>query len=319
MDQTYPNIEVILIDDGSTDSTKTIADEFQNFKNFEYIKNDKNEGLIFSLNKGVKLAKGKYIARMDADDISLPNRIETQVDYFLKNPDISIIGTDVILIDQHDRKFGKPRELISSNNEIEWALISSCPLHHPSIMLNKSLLENEPFSNSLYCTEERLVEDLGLWARILLSKKKIHVINEALLLYRKHSNSITMTQSTPQMEASIPVIARYAEEKWGLNLSRNFLHSIRVRKNFSDSSFFEEVENIIQKLEINGFKEIANTAQIDIKVMSLVYLHLFFLSNEKKKIKAIFNTFKFVFSIKNLSNTPTAFFKFYQGLFRRLT
>jgi glycosyltransferase involved in cell wall biosynthesis len=308
-EQTYKNTEIILVDDGSTDNTSELISEFINLKNFRYIKNDKNSGLIFTLNRGIELAQGQFIARMDADDISLPTRIAKQVEVLLTNPLIEVVGSDVILIDEHDHKHGKPRELIQGNAELEWSMVTSCPLHHPTVMFKKKFQ---------YLAEERHIEDLGLWSRIILSGKKISVIKEPLLLYRKHSNSITSKYAHNQIEASATLAKRYAKEKWKVDIGANFLLSIRTRDNFSDNAVFIEAKKVISDLMKNGFPEAAEAARINIQTICITYMHFFFLRNEKNKLKAFINCLKFVFAPTNLRNTPIAFFNFYYGLSRKI-
>lgn len=308
-DQTYPNIEVILVDDGSTDNTTEIVAEFSAFKNFHYLKNEKNEGLIYSLNKGLQFAKGEFIARMDADDISLPERIQIQVQYFLENPDVEVLGSDVILIDQNDHKLGKPREFLASQEEILWSMVSSCPLHHPTVMFKKRFT---------YLQEERLVEDFGLWSRILLSNKKIKVLNKPLLLYRKHPASLTANNGSAQIDASMGITTHFAKVKWGITISHNFLQSIRMRNNFSDKTFFKEAENIIKSLNENGHHQIARAACINIQVICLSYIHSFFRQSKNIQLYALLNTLTFVFSPRHLRTIPLAIFRFYQGILRRL-
>lgn len=307
--QTYPNIEVILIDDGSSDNTIDVVSEFANLINFRYFKNEQNEGIIYSLNRGISLARGEYIVRMDADDISLPRRIEEQVEFLLKNPSIDILGTDVVFIDQNDRKFGRPREFLSCEAEIEWSMISSCPLHHPTVMFQKKYL---------YLKEDQFVEDLGLWARAILSGKKIVVLDQALLLYRKHPTSVTVIHGNSQIKASVSISSRYASEKWNLKISNDFLYSIRTRNKFADKSFFIEASHIIQSLKQTGNHKIARAAAIDIQIMSLACIHSYFRNNESNKLQAIYNCLLFIFSPENFKTIPKAFLKFYHGLARRL-
>ena len=89
--QTYTNFELIVINDGSTDKTEEIILSYQDSR-IRYIKNEKNLKLIRTLNKGIGLAKGKYIARMDADDISLPHRLKEEVEFMEAHPNIGEIG-----------------------------------------------------------------------------------------------------------------------------------------------------------------------------------------------------------------------------------
>lgn len=308
VEQTYPNIEIVLIDDGSTDNTRELVNEFINTKNFHYIRNEQNSGLIFTLNRGIELAQGDFIARMDADDVSLPDRIEKQVKILLENSTIDVVGSDVILIDENNKKHGKPRDLLQQNEEIEWSVVTSCPLHHPTVMFKRKFHYN---------AEERHIEDLGLWSRILLSGKKIAVINEPLLLYRKHSNSITSRHANTQMSASAALAGRYSKEKWNIDIGANFLLSIRTRNNFSDNSVFTEAKKAIHDLKQNGYNEIAETARINIQTICITFMHFFALSSEKKKLKAFINCTCFVFSPANLKTMPIAFIKFYRGILRK--
>src|SRR3989338_10709157 len=112
LNQTYKNFEFIIIDDASTDqSTKYLR--FLKDKRIKLIKNSKNLGLAASLNKALKFAKGEYIARMDADDISLPKRFEKQVKFFKKHPSVDICGTWVNLIDDVGKIIGEKKYPIS--------------------------------------------------------------------------------------------------------------------------------------------------------------------------------------------------------------
>ncbi|MDD4353774.1 MAG: glycosyltransferase family A protein, partial [Candidatus Nanoarchaeia archaeon] len=108
LNQTFKDFEFIIIDDGSTDdSLKIIKRYVKKDRRIKLIHNKKNIGLTKSLNKGLKIAKGQYIARMDADDISLPQRFQIQYDFLEKNKDIFLIGTTAFLIDDKGDRLGR--------------------------------------------------------------------------------------------------------------------------------------------------------------------------------------------------------------------
>ena len=92
LEQTYKNFELIIINDGSNDLSEAIIKEYKDHR-LKYFINEVNKGLIYTLNKAVSLCKGEYIARMDSDDISAKNRLETQVRYLTLHPDILAVGT----------------------------------------------------------------------------------------------------------------------------------------------------------------------------------------------------------------------------------
>jgi glycosyltransferase involved in cell wall biosynthesis len=84
LNQTFTDFEFLIVDDGSTDNSVEIINSYQNSR-INLVKNDKNEGLVYTLNRGLSLAKGEYIARMDCDDISLPERLKKQIDFLDSN------------------------------------------------------------------------------------------------------------------------------------------------------------------------------------------------------------------------------------------
>lgn len=106
LNQTYTNFEFIIIDDCSTDNTFEIVKEYAKKDNrILALKNDKNYCYVHSLNKGIEIAKGKYIARMDDDDISLPERFEKQVEFLEKNEDIIALGTFIEIFSDDMKKY----------------------------------------------------------------------------------------------------------------------------------------------------------------------------------------------------------------------
>ena len=143
--QTFLNFEFIIIDDGSEDTSLKIIKNFKD-KRISILENNKNIGLSASLNKGIKLSKGKYIARMDADDISLPERLEKQYNFMERNPNIGIVGTGYDLINESGERMGT---YIYPDNPvtIHWKLLTGPVFPHPTVMLRKKVLIENNLSN----------------------------------------------------------------------------------------------------------------------------------------------------------------------------
>lgn len=188
MQQTYKNLEIIVIDDCSTDSTSKILDKLSREDDrIVYIQNEKNLKLAKTLNKGIALANGNYIARMDADDISDQNRIEKQVCFMEKNDDIDIVGTNLQHIDHNGTYLPYQSSFPLTHTYITNKLAWKATLAHPSILAKKSFFtELNGFDESLL-----YAEDYELWIRAWLYGKRFANLSEPLLLYRIHNSQMT--------------------------------------------------------------------------------------------------------------------------------
>lgn len=140
LNQTFDNIEFIIIDDGSTDTTQKILEHYaKKDERIKLIVNKKNIGLSRSLNKGIEIAKGKYIARMDAGDISHPKRFEKQTELLEENENVYILGTWAYWMDENKEIIGEwKKPSIISNDRL---LFKAGAAIHPSIMIKKKLFE----------------------------------------------------------------------------------------------------------------------------------------------------------------------------------
>ncbi|EHJ02070.1 glycosyl transferase family 2 [Clostridium sp. DL-VIII] len=184
LDQTFTGFEFLIINDGSTDNSVKIIESYKDPR-IRLINNEKNLKLIASLNKGISLARGKYIARMDCDDVSMPERLEKEVEFLESSPDYGLVGTHYTVIDGE----GKEQYNVSypsSNELIKLFLSLNCPLAHGSIMGRTEL-----FKKNLYGSKESYaVEDYELWTRIA-KMTKIHNIPEYLFKYRVYGESFS--------------------------------------------------------------------------------------------------------------------------------
>jgi glycosyltransferase involved in cell wall biosynthesis len=184
--QSYTNFEFIIINDGSTDLTEKIILEFSD-KRIVYIKNEANLKLIKTLNKGIDLANGKYIARMDADDISHPDRFRIQLEQILKN-DCKIVSSSYSAIDEQSRRIGFHLGLIADEVDLKFVSLFFCPIAHPTVLIETSLMKDYYYKDDKTCMH---IEDYDLWSRILKDDVKFFVSNESLLLYRRTNLNIT--------------------------------------------------------------------------------------------------------------------------------
>lgn len=182
--QTYTNFELLLINDGSTDNSKEIILSYKDSR-IRYIENEKNLKLIATLNKGIDLAEGYFIARMDADDVCMPRRFEKQVAFLNKHTEIDMCGTWAIRIDAHGRATGKIKN-IDSPELLKCATFFTCPFIHPSTMFKASVLKKHKYNHDFKDTE-----DTELWHRLSLNGYRLANIPEYLLKYRWHGENIS--------------------------------------------------------------------------------------------------------------------------------
>lgn len=203
-EQTYKNIEIIVVNDGSTDKTdEVIRTAMADDSRFTYIARE-NRGLVSTLNEMIAISKGKFIARMDADDVAVPSRIELQVQFLLANPAIGIVGSRTETVDEKGRHLGFCRRPLSAKDVKAYFLYGS-PLAHPTVMFNLAAIHKEEL---YYDANAFPVEDLELWLR-LLRKYSIVNLDLRLLKYRVTSSGISQTNRLRQIQAGARVRAAF--------------------------------------------------------------------------------------------------------------
>ncbi len=181
LNQTFKNFELIIVNDGSTDGSLKILESF-NDDRIVIVNNQKNMGISHALNKGLKLAKGNYIARQDADDESYPDRFLIQKEY-LESNNIDLVDTNLIFTDENDQYLQEYEERYFSPDETLSHLFFY-EINHATIMCKRSLLiEND------ICYLKRKAEDYDLFIRLAKSGMRAGRIYKNLYKYRKHSKS----------------------------------------------------------------------------------------------------------------------------------
>ncbi|HCD1117279.1 glycosyltransferase [Proteus mirabilis] len=221
--QTYKNIEIIII---ANRCSTQLLDKLNLLDN-EHIKilTTKIAYISFSLNLGIHSAKGKYIARMDSDDIALPTRIETQVAFLECNPNIDIIGSNITLIDSHGNYLNKEINYPTDNNKIKKELPYKCCLAHPTIMFRKDIIES--IGGYLYGP---ISEDYELWIRAsLIDKIEFANINKILLKYRVHDSQTTSKKNRSKVYFNdITIKLRYLLQEKKVSFLNGILYSTLV-------------------------------------------------------------------------------------------
>lgn len=218
LNQAFTDFEFIIVDDGSIDETPNILDEFTD-RRIVRLKNEKNLGLVQSLNKGLNLAKGEFIARMDADDISLPERFAKQIAYFKQHPKTDILGTAISQVDKRDRPISILVPPIH-HELILWQMFFGCPIFHPTVMMKRKVLSAAGY----YDVNFTHVEDIELWSRFLLKGVKFANLSEVLYIRRLHSRSIISTQFTVQYQKDVIIRQYLIESLVGHSVSNSMIN-----------------------------------------------------------------------------------------------
>ena len=186
LNQTFKEFELIIIDDFSSDNSLDIILEYTTDPRIKLIKNNKNLGISKSLNKGIELSEGKYIARMDCDDYSLPDRLLIQVKFMNDNLDIGFLGTPRIILRNGINKIFNNTG--SSNYQIKSLLSFENCLAHPTMIFRKSeIIKYKLFYKNTYA------EDYDLWCRAIIHTK-FHNLSIPLLIYAEHDNQYSITK-----------------------------------------------------------------------------------------------------------------------------
>lgn len=183
LNQTYRDYEFLIVNDGSTDSTREIIKSYQDSRIY-LVDNEQNIRTPKSLNRGLKMAKGELIARQDADDVSLPERLEKQISFLERNQEIALLGSWYIEIDENGKQL-REYKLPCENIQISWDSIFYCPFS--TVVFRKELILN----NVGYFDESiKYGEDWEFYSKIARTYKVAN-IGEYLIKYRIHSQSVT--------------------------------------------------------------------------------------------------------------------------------
>ena len=235
--QTFGDWELIIINDCSTDSTAAILSEFaKKDARIKVYTNEVNLKLPTSLNKAISLCNGKYIARMDADDICLPDRFEKQYRFMEEHTDVSLSSCRFMTVKNGVYASGGAGGRCD-NEALRAMLLVANPILHPGVIAKAEVMKKFTYDTTLTCTE-----DLELWTRMGVAGQKMQIVPECLLIYRLHDKQITSTTLERQRTEVLKIQDKYYSALIGEmpdELREFYISGIYFKESPDMAKFFE--------------------------------------------------------------------------------
>lgn len=297
LNQTYKNIEfIIIIDNPSNNIIKNLIFYYKTKdKRIKVILNRQNIGLAFSLNKGIKNSSGKYIARMDADDISLKDRLEIELKY-LKQKKLDVISCNCFYINENSIIIGKKSNIPESYLALKKILPFGSSIIHPSVLMKKEAIEKVGGYRQF-----KTAQDYDLWLRMINKNIKIGSVNKHLIKYRIRQSSISKKNEFEQCLATLYIQRLYKERKkmqrdtysienYNLFLKKNKFEESISKEKFAISCLYFNffIKSMRQKKYIKSFIFLFNSlfwnkSKRKIILNLLIYKAKILINEEKKR------------------------------------
>ncbi len=285
LNQTYRNLEILLIDDGSTDNTRELIQEYARAdERVKPIFNEKNMGLIRTLNMGVQLASGEFIARMDADDRSHPNRIEQIIEAFLNRPELDVISAGYYYISDNSKVLRKAFPKALESTALSFVSFFSTPVNHPCVVVRSYVFKDNRFDENFLHSE-----DYEIFSRLLSQGFKFLNLEQPLYYLRINPQSVSNRFERIQISTHTRISKRNIEDYFGLQFdfyqhkvminrisfnvrARLLLDSLAALEVLKDEFIRREQASESSKEEISGF---LTEQTIDIYFQSMKYASWF--------------------------------------------
>ena len=260
--QTFSDWELIIINDCSTDSTGEILSRISlNDGRIKVHTNEVNLRLPSSLNKAISLCNGKYIARMDADDICLPDRLEKQYKFMEENSDVALSSCRFMTVKNGVYASGGAGGRCD-NEALRAMLLVANPILHPGVIVRKEILKRFNYDTSVTCTE-----DLELWTRMAVENQKIEILPECLLIYRLHDKQITSTTLERQHTEVLKIEQKYYGSllcEMDEEMQRFYISGVYFKENADIRKFLKYAAWVKSKSRKNFDKNAVNYALFEI-------------------------------------------------------
>ena len=311
LNQTFMDFEFLIIDDASTDASCNIILSY-NDPRIRLIENEKNVGQAESLNRGLEKAKGKYIARMDQDDICLPQRLRCQLDVMEQNPNVGVCGTFAQFIDSNSKdiivKWNE--EMMTENEDLKTQLLFRPCFIHPSVIIRKSVLKNHHL-----CYEESAghAQDYRLWYRISPFCDFVNIPHK-LYKYRLHKSQLNKNKQNDQYLSSNETRRMILKDFLGREVSQKeqTIHAeISIAQHGSSLSEVNEAENWLKFLMNHNKLDRKYKKKSLIRVLQKIWI-LLCMNSSHLGIKLLIKYFSSIFwkfSFKNLCREIKLFLK----------
>ena len=263
LNQTFRDFELLIIDNASTDHTADVVRSYDD-ERIRLIVNEKNLGATGSLRKGIDLIKTRYIARIDADDLMLPERLEKQLAYMENNPDYGIVGSWTRHIDQNDQLYAV-NKLCTTDKGIRTYLNIQSPFYHPAVMLRNSILKEHDLN---YDPDIKVAVEYDLWNRVLRYSKGCN-LPEVLTYYRTGGDSLTSRNTTKRLQEYLNVRERVCEEHHEDLVLKSLKIERKEKKNLIDCTRI--FDYLLKYLKKNTDKEDPDFASLKSCIYSRIY------------------------------------------------
>jgi len=288
--QTFKDFEFLIINDGSRDKSSEIAGKFaQADRRIRLIEQD-NKGLVAALNRGLEEARGTLIARIDADDIAYPNRLEKQVAHMGENPEVIASGSAITLIDTQGQIIRQIKYPVSTE-AVRKQMIDGSKLAHPAVMMRRAVV----LKVGAYREVCRPADDYDLWLR-LLEVGEIDNLKEPLLYYRQHDNKMSNTESFSMRLATECAKFSYQMRKNG---KADPLDSMKFPLSIDKLKDFDIPDNQLSELYASTFIKLVKQKRVFTasEKNSVDYLAKWILGNPRlllrfKTLKALFRLYR---------------------------
>lgn len=307
--QTFTDFEFIIVNDGSKDRTQEILKSYADPRIHLY--HQENTGLTKSLNKALKLSRGEYIARMDADDISLPERFETQIKHFQVDPSLTLCASRYQVIDENGNFSGRIQPFASKKminwHLLSWYLLFRNRICHSSVMVKKVDL----LKLNGYAEWAKRTQDFELWTRMSLKYNMI-IIPEVFIYWRYHQSGICQSYSDEQRQTRYKIFHRLDEHLTGLKINKDvsiylraiFNQHFEIKPNFELNPYTIDALKLLSQFKtsfIKNYQPDLETQLEIIKTVQDVYIQLIIISIRRFS----FSSFKLALYIFCTYPTPS--------------